>query len=91
MSFPISKLIENQREVVTIASTATVREALTRMVANDFSHLPVVDGDGKLVGLVSEQSITDTLFHTRGKVPVYDMMVDHCKAMPLALPPEADV
>lgn len=91
MSFPISKLIENQREVVTIASTATVREALTMMVANDFSQLPVVDGEGKLVGIVSEQSITDTLFHTRGKVPIYDMTVDNCTAMPLTLPPEADV
>jgi CBS domain-containing protein len=91
MSFPISKLIESQEDVVTIISTATVRDALSKMVANDFSQLPIVDGDGKLVGIVSEQSITDTLFHTQGKVPMFAITVDNCKAMPLTLPPEADL
>ena len=91
MSFPISKLIENQRQVVTIESNATVREALTKMVASDFSQLPIVDADGKLMGIISQQSITDTFFHTRGKVPLYDIPVDNCKATPITLPPEADV
>ena len=91
MSFPISKLIENQKEVITIACTATLGEAMTKMVAYDFSQLPIVDGRGKLVGIISEQSITNLLFHTHGEVPLLGLTVDHCKAVPSALPPEADI
>lgn len=91
MSFPISKLIEHQGPVVTIEATATVQEALEKMIASDFSQLPIVDIDGKLVGLVTEQMIVNTYFHTRGLVPVLDVSVDNCSTQPVRISKEADV
>lgn len=40
--------------VVTISPDATVREAAQRMLSKRISGLPVVDGEGKLVGIVTE-------------------------------------
>lgn len=42
------------RQVVTIASDATAKDAAELMLANHISALPVVDASGKLLGIVSE-------------------------------------
>jgi len=44
-------------KLVTIGETATVREAATLMSENDVSALPVVDEQGRLVGLLSEADL----------------------------------
>lgn len=42
------------RTVVTVTATTTVHEAATLLASNGFTALPVVDGDGALVGLLTE-------------------------------------
>ncbi len=41
-------------DVVSVAPEATAREASALMLENGFSGLPVVDGEGVLVGVISE-------------------------------------
>ena len=41
-------------EVVTIRTTGTVREAIDLLLHERISGLPVVDGEGRLAGIISE-------------------------------------
>ena len=41
------------RNVITCAETATLNDIMTIMTHGRFRHLPVVDGDGKLAGIIS--------------------------------------
>ena len=43
-----------RRRVLTISPDATVHEAAEKLVAYGISAMPVVDSDGKLIGMVSE-------------------------------------
>lgn len=54
------------RRVVTIDSEATVEQAAARLVQNDVGSLPVVDAEGKLVGVLSERDVL-RLAHHRGE------------------------
>jgi CBS domain-containing protein len=45
------------RDPVTTQASATTREALERMLAGGFRHLPVLDGD-RLVGMVSMRDLS---------------------------------
>jgi CBS domain-containing protein len=47
--------------VVTVAPTDTVETAATRMVDNDISHLPVVDADGQVTGMVTSTDLATVL------------------------------
>ena len=51
--------------MITIAPDATMPEAVARMVENNIGSLPVVEPDGRLVGVVSERDILREL-HDRG-------------------------
>jgi CBS domain-containing protein len=52
------------RDPVTIHPDATVEEALDRMLAGGFRHLPVVDGD-RLVGVVSMRDVSRVVAERR--------------------------
>jgi len=43
-----------EREVVTVAPDATVHELVLLLQQKDLGGVPVVDGDGRLVGIVTE-------------------------------------
>jgi len=43
--------------VITIEPEATVTEAIARLVQNNIGSLPVVDGEGRLVGVYSERDL----------------------------------
>ena len=43
--------------VITIHENATIREAVERMLSNGISGLPVVDEQGRLVGVLSESDL----------------------------------
>ncbi|MCC2098949.1 MAG: CBS domain-containing protein [Hyphomicrobiales bacterium] len=47
--------------VITVAGTMSVRDAATLMIENKISALPVVDAEGKLLGIVSEGDFLRTL------------------------------
>lgn len=47
------------REVVTIPNTATLRDAAEIFTAKHISGAPVIEADGKVVGMVTEADILD--------------------------------
>jgi len=53
------------RRLVAIDSEASVNEAIAKLVQNNIGSLPVVDGDGLLVGVFSERDVL-RLIHHRG-------------------------
>ena len=51
--------------IITIGPEASVPEAVARMVENNVGSLPVLEPDGRLVGVVSERDVMREL-HDRG-------------------------
>jgi CBS domain-containing protein len=51
--------------VITIDLEATVQEAIARLVQNNIGSLPVVDAEGRLVGVYSERDVLRGI-HNRG-------------------------
>ncbi len=45
------------KPVITASADTSLQEALKRMHANDIRRLPILDKDGKLVGIVSERDL----------------------------------
>lgn len=54
------------REVITIGKEATVAEAVALLVQNDIGSLPILDADGKLVGIFTERDVLHGL-HGKGE------------------------
>jgi CBS domain-containing protein len=50
------------RDVVTIRESATCQDAVATMFRNRVRHLPVLDADGCLVGIVTDRDIRHHLF-----------------------------
>ncbi|KAA0235748.1 MAG: H(+)/Cl(-) exchange transporter ClcA [Acidimicrobiales bacterium] len=48
------------RDIVTIQPTATIKDAQGRIILESVDHLPVVDDDGKLVGMCTRTDILRT-------------------------------
>jgi CBS domain-containing protein len=65
------------RRVVSIDLEATVHEAIAKLVQNNIGSLPVVDQDGKLVGIFAERDVL-RLIHNRGdgfaRLPMSEVM-----------------
>jgi len=57
---PLKKVMT--KKVVTIGEDATLEEARRRIVSHGIRHLPVVDQEGKLVGLLAIRGFLDELF-----------------------------
>ncbi len=41
----------------TLSPDATAQDAAERMAAGQFRHMPVVDGDGRILGVVSQRDL----------------------------------
>src|SRR5208283_4824774 len=52
--------------IISIDPEATVHEAIARLVQNNIGSLPVVDHDGRLVGIFAERDVL-RIFHNRGE------------------------
>lgn len=91
MLFPIQQLIEGRDEPLCVSKSTRLSDALAVMVEHDYSQLPIVDEAGKLLGVVSEDSIIGTYYHTGGTVSLLDLTVDHCQKPAVTLPPESDI
>jgi CBS domain-containing protein len=50
-----------KRPVVTLEPASSVREALSIMAENGIRHLPVVDDEGHLLGIVAQQDVVREL------------------------------
>ncbi len=52
--------------IVSIDPEATVHEAIARLVQNNIGSLPVVDHDGRLIGIFAERDVL-RIIHNRGE------------------------
>ncbi|MHA2230978.1 MAG: DUF4268 domain-containing protein [Candidatus Hodarchaeales archaeon] len=91
MLFPIKQLIEGQGTPLCVRKDTNIKDALAYMMENDYSQLPVIDNDSYLIGIITEQSIISTYFHTSGVVSLLDISVDHCLTTPATISPERDI
>ncbi len=70
-------LKRKSREVVTTGPSASIDEAMDVLIKNKISCLPVLDDDGKLVGVISDHDIFAEIHRTRGdyhSLKVEDLM-----------------
>ncbi len=63
LSAPVSDLMT--RDVTTCSPTASLDEVMHKMTNGRFRHVPVVDGDGRLTGIIS---IGDAVKHQIGEI-----------------------
>lgn len=70
----ISKLEAANTAPTRVAPNASVREAVTLMLANDFSQLPVMVGEREVKGVVSWQSIGARLALRHGGTEIREFM-----------------
>lgn len=76
------------REPITIADTTTVDEAIVCMKTNSIRHLPVVDGDRKLLGFVTLADLKQGLIPSMvGDLTLTDLMIKN----PITVAPERDI
>lgn len=62
MPFTVRNLSESlQQKLVVIEINAPVQKALELMIENDFTQLPIIEGDRKLVGMITSDSILRAL------------------------------
>jgi len=62
-------------EVVALDADATVRDAIGRMIQHRVSSLPVLDGSGRLRGMLSESDLLDLVWDpASGDSPVFRYM-----------------
>jgi len=83
-------LMAKGNRVICIEADATVSEAIARLVQNNIGSLPVVDGQGKLLGMLSERDVLRGLHNHGegfGRTKVVDAMTRHPESCKL----EADV
>jgi hypothetical protein len=90
MIYPVDKLIAEQK-LLSAFEDETLRDALAKMVSHDYSQLPVVDEQGNLTGLITEQTISRSYFHLGDKVGVLDLKVANCYEKAVTLPLASDV
>jgi acetoin utilization protein AcuB len=69
----VNELMSNH--VVTVEAGTSCHDAVTLLVRNKIRHLPVVDGDGRLCGIVTDRDLRHRLFEPEvfraiGSVPV---------------------
>jgi CBS domain-containing protein len=90
MLFPLKELIAGC-SVTTVTREAKVCDALHTMIDKDFSYLPVIDDQGKLTGVISEQIIVRKYFHFGGDKLLFNVRVQDCQLPAETLPPDADM
>ena len=72
----IARFLADREPPISVTRTDSLSSALSTMVENDFSQLPVIDKNGVLVGMISEQSITRHLLHFSDGDSMLDLTVD---------------
>jgi CBS domain-containing protein len=91
MLYPIDRLLEGRGDPLVVDTGKSVRDALVLMVQKDYSQLPIVDSDGYLVGIISEQSIARTYFHLGERISLLDVKVTNCSDKAVTLPKGRDI
>lgn len=76
-TYRLSKLEAANRRPLSVSSNTSVSEAVTLMMSNDYSQLPVMNGERDVKGVVSWQSIGARLGFGKKAVEVRDVMDDY--------------
>ena len=72
-------LADKPREIITTSRKTSVDAAMDLLISNNIGCLPVVDDDGKLIGIVSDKDIFRKIHETKGEyhsLTVGDIMTD---------------
>jgi CBS domain-containing protein len=76
----VKTLLANKpREIITTSKKTSVDAAMDLMISNNIGCLPVVDEQGKLIGIVSDKDIFRKIHDTKGQyhdLTVADIMTD---------------
>jgi len=64
------------QDVATVGVADSCQEAVARMVRRKIRHLPVVEGDGRLVGVVTDRDLRHRLFEPRVMKEIGTVSVD---------------
>ena len=75
----LSDIVSGRKPLVCTAPDAPLRQALSVMIENRFGQLPVIDEHGCLLGMLSQQAILRTYYHTDGAVALLDLPVAHSR------------
>lgn len=78
-TFRVSKLAAANRTPVSLQPDSTITEAVTLMMANDFSQLPVICGERNVKGVVSWRSIGSRLALGQRPVVAREAMEPHAE------------
>ncbi|MBN1211556.1 MAG: CBS domain-containing protein [candidate division Zixibacteria bacterium] len=63
----VSTLLESKpKEVITAKPSTTIDEAMDLLIKNKISCLPILEQDGKLVGIISDKDIFKKVYETKG-------------------------
>jgi CBS domain-containing protein len=76
------------RPPVTVAATATLAEAMSRMAAHKVHYLPVVDQHARLVGIVNSDDVLGTRRHGQ---PPADVVAEVMSAPAVSIGPTASL
>ncbi|MCO6453408.1 MAG: CBS domain-containing protein [Caldilineales bacterium] len=74
----LARIVGGRKPLVCVEPGVSLREALGTMISNRFGQLPVIDEHGHLLGMLSQQGILRTYYHTDGVVDLLDLPVLHC-------------
>jgi CBS domain-containing protein len=93
MRIPVSAVMT--RGPATVDELAPLADAAAEMAAGGFRHVPVVDSDGRLVGMVSERDLRALLgtdlhgFSGTAEAVLHERVAEVMTPDPIALPPHA--
>ena len=76
-TYRISKLAAANQSIVSIKPNGTLAEAVTILMARDFSQLPVMTSEREVKGVVSWRSIGSRLALSNGGTTAQDLMEPH--------------
>lgn len=82
------QLVQDQ-QLVSVAPSESLTRALTLMIEHDFSQLPVVDPEGKPLGIITCASIAKALLHLGAKIE--ELRVNHALVKISTHPAEEDL
>lgn len=87
----LARVLAGRKRPVRTGPAVLLRDALRVMVENRYGQLPVTDEHGRLLGMVSQQSILRTYYHTEGAVNLLGLPTTHCMDAVTTLRPDEDL
>lgn len=72
------------KNLITAGPEMTIFEAQKLMMEKNIRHLPVIDGAGKLIGIVSDRDVRDAMPSSLLKKPDYDITLGKIGSHPIS-------